>query len=140
MSLDDFEKQLRRRPLRSVPADWREEILKSARNTAKRHPSLSDAEPMIWWREFLLPLRWHLAGISAAWLLFALLNIDPSFTPIPTMAKQDSPSPRQFLMALRESRRQLLELIQTPVTETDPAPRAVVPPRRSELQSSTVMA
>ena len=93
------------------------------------------------WREILYPLRWHLAGMSAAWLVVALLNVEPSPAPTAIMSRQkDSPSARQLLMALRENRRQLLELIGPPVTEPAPPPRAPVPPPRSELRSATVMA
>ena len=28
------------------------------------------------WREFLFSLRWHLAGMSAVWLVIALLNLN----------------------------------------------------------------
>jgi hypothetical protein len=92
-------------------------------------------------REILYPLRWHLAGMSAVWLVVALLNVEPSPASTNMMSSQkDSPSPRQLLMALRENRRQLLELIEPPVTEAAPPPRAPVPPPRSELRSVTVMA
>src|SRR5437773_8530813 len=43
-----------------------------------------------WWR-LLLSLRWHLAGLSAAWLLVALLNIDHSPAPTSSVAKQNNP-------------------------------------------------
>ena len=92
------------------------------------------------WRDTLYSLRWHLAGMSAAWLVVALLNFGPSPAPANIMSSQkDSPSPRQLLMALRENRRQLLELIEPPVTEPAPPPRAPVPSPRSELRSATVM-
>jgi len=92
-------------------------------------------------RKILYPLRWHLAGMSAVWLVVALLNVEPSPASTNMMSSQkDSPSPRQLLMALRENRRQLLELIEPPVTEPAPPPRAPVPPPRSELRSATVMA
>ncbi len=93
------------------------------------------------WREILYSLRWHLAGMSAAWLVVALLNLGPSPAPTTIISTQEnSPSPRQLLMALRENRRQLLELIEPPVTEPAPPPRAPVPPPRSELRPATVMA
>ena len=92
-------------------------------------------------REILYPLRWHLAGMSAVWLVVALLNAEPSPAPAVVMSREkDSPSARQLLMALRENRRQLLELIEPPVTEPAPPPRAPVPPPRTELRSATVMA
>lgn len=86
-------------------------------------------------RRLLLSLRWHLAGMSAIWLLVALLNIEHSPSPTATMAKENIPSPRQILTALVENRRLLLELVEPSVTEP-----TALPPRRSEFQSPTAMA
>jgi hypothetical protein len=76
--------------------------------------------------------------MSAAWLLTALLNMDPSSVPAPSLAKQNRPSPRQLLMALRENRRQLMELIES--TTPTAVPAATSPSRRSENQLPTAMA
>src|SRR3989442_889103 len=130
MNADDFEKQLQRQPLRSVPAEWRSETLQATRAPRTTH----HAPTTSWWREFLPPFRWHLAGMSAAGLLIALLNIDHSSAPATITATQNTPSAQQLLTALRENRRQLLELIEPPVTEPAPVPRTFVPPRRSQLQ------
>ena len=62
------------------------------------------------WRDMLLSLRWHLAGLSAAWLVVLVLNIDHSQAPSSVLAKQNIPSAQQLLTALRENRRQVLEL------------------------------
>src|SRR5258706_14889379 len=75
----------------------------------------------------LQSLRWHLAGLGAAWLAIALLNIDHTPTVSRSIAQQHVPSPRQLLTALRENRRQLFEMIGTPVTGP-----VLAPPRRSE--------
>ena len=86
-------------------------------------------------RELLLSFRWHLAGMSAVWLLVVLLNRDHSPALAQNIVKENIPSPQRLLASLRENRRQLLELIEAPVIE--PAP---VPPRRSELQAASLMA
>lgn len=91
-------------------------------------------------RQLLRSFRWHLAGMSAAWVIIALLNTDHSAAPAPTLAKRNDSSPRQLLTALRENRRQLLEMIGAPVTEPVPSADTLVPRRRSELPSSTSMA
>lgn len=62
-------------------------------------------------RHWLAPLRWHLAGLGAAWLLVAALNADPSVAERPTLARKNSPTAQEVIMALRENRRQILELI-----------------------------
>jgi len=90
--------------------------------------------------EFLLPLRWHLAGMSALWLLAALLSIDRTSTPSQT-AKASSPSPQMAAVTLFENRRQLAEMINAPTDETappTPAPQPFIPRRRSAIQPSAV--
>jgi len=94
--------------------------------------------------EFLRPLRWHLAGMTAAWIVVAVLNIDrPSSSPT---TRQASASPRQLLAELRENRRQILELVESSVTQPDaggaaplPAPPPFMPRRRSEAQSESAV-
>ena len=90
-------------------------------------------------RAVLQSLRWHIAGLSAVWALIVLLRVASDGAPAPTLAQQSAPQ-RQLLMALRENRRQLLELIESPADAVSPAPPAVVAPRRSEIQLPTAMA
>ena len=75
------------------------------------------------WRQFLWSLRWHLAGVSAAWVVAMLLSIDPAPASAQRVAQHDTPSPQQLLAALRENQRQLRELIATPAGEPAPEPR-----------------
>jgi hypothetical protein len=91
-------------------------------------------------REFLLPLRWHLAGMSALWLLAALLNTDRAST-APQTAKASSPSPQVVAAALFENRRQLAEMINSPADDaatSTPVPQPFIPRRRSAIQPSSV--
>ena len=140
MNADDFEKQLEQQPLRTVPPAWRAEILRAAR--ANLQPLPGPARPVssqpFSWGESLLRWRWHLAGLSAAWLLIALLNIDHSSAPATLSRTQNPPSTQQLLTALRENRQQLLELMQPSATEAAPWPRTFIPPRRSQLQTTAM--
>ncbi len=120
---------IRQRVLASLAPD----ITKGA--AEKASPSLGDSL-----RALLLSLRWHLAGMAAVWLMAALLTMDPSSSPLSASAQRNTPSPRQFLAALRENRRQLLELIDPPDAESSPARPPSVPLRRSEIQSSIAIA
>lgn len=86
------------------------------------------------WRQLLWSLRWHLAGLSAAWLVVMALSMDTTPAPTHGMARQDAPSPRQLLAALRENQRQLLELIGAPAAEPAPAPQKPMPSPRSQAQ------
>ena len=86
-------------------------------------------------------MRWHLAGMAAVWLLVTVLNIDISPRPTANLAQEKLPTPRQLWAALRENRRQLLELMEVPIpAEAAPARPADVPQRRSELESTTAIA
>jgi hypothetical protein len=86
------------------------------------------------WRQFVWSLRWHLAGLSAAWLVVMALSIDQTPAPTPQVARQDAPAQRQLLAALRENQRQLRELIGTPAAEPAPEPQKPAPSPRSQVQ------
>jgi hypothetical protein len=89
-------------------------------------------------REFLLPLRWHVAGMSALWVLAAVLSMGGG-TPTSRVAENSAP-PVQVLAALYENRRQLAEMIDARADEVvTPAPQPVVPRRRSALEPSSVV-
>jgi len=103
------------------------------------HRGLKSSEDRPSMRMLLRSLRWHLAGMSAVWLFVVLLNLEHSSF-VPSIAEQKAASPRQLLLALRENRRQVLELTDPGVTESAPAPAAVVPSRRTQLSSSNAMA
>jgi len=67
-------------------------------------------------REFLFSLRWHLAGMSAAWLVVVLLNLNigHSASLASAMPREKIPPAQIILAALRENRRELMQMIQTP--------------------------
>jgi len=90
-------------------------------------------------RALLNSLRWHAAGLGALWAIILVLHSASDAPAAPVLAKK-SPPPRQLLMALRENRRQVLELIESPPTVTAPAPPSTAVPRRSEIQIATAMA
>jgi hypothetical protein len=92
-------------------------------------------------RELLLPFHWHLAGLSAAWTVIVLLNLESSPTAEGSVTKNEASPSRQLLTALRENRRQIVELLGREYTgEPAPEPPAFVPKRRGEIQSTNSMA
>jgi hypothetical protein len=88
------------------------------------------------WRERVIALRWHLAGMTAVWVLVALLHFERPSASTTLVAKNSAATPRQFLVALIENRRQLVEMIDPAQSENPPAPQPFVPRRRSESQPS----
>ena len=106
-------------------------------------PSERDTTPPLGIRflgEFLLPLRWHLAGMSALWLLATLLSVDRASTP-PQTANASPPSSQVVATALFENRRQLAEMINSPVDDAAisiPVPQPFIPRRRSAIQPTSV--
>ncbi len=115
MKPDDFEAQLRRQSLRPIPVEWRDGILQKAQ-------AASDARLSSWWRELLWPCPQAWAGVAAAWCLVLGLHLASRTPEGKTSGAIAEPSP-QMLMALREQRQMLAELIE---------PLPTLPPRRRE--------
>jgi len=92
------------------------------------------------WRQLLWSLRWHLAGMAAAWLVAALLSIDRTPASAWDVTRRGAPSPRQLLATLLENQRQLRELIGTPTTEpvtVPPKPTSTPHSQREPLSSAS---
>jgi hypothetical protein len=87
------------------------------------------ARETISWREIARSLRWHLAALSAAWVVVMILNIDHSPSAVAMIPREKIPSPQQLWASLRESRRLLLEFSDAPVVEM-----SAVPGRQSEME------
>src|SRR5437667_8002777 len=68
------------------------------RGSARRRPSAL--------RIFLLSVRWHLAGLGAAWLVVLLLNIDRASGPPSAQVAAHILSASQLMAAVKENRRQ----------------------------------
>jgi uncharacterized protein YjiS (DUF1127 family) len=90
------------------------------------------------WRSVLMLVRqtrWHLAGMSALWLVAAWLGtLNDSPAEMASEAKPGVPMPERVIASLRENRRQVSELLNTTPADAKPpaAPSALPPGRRSE--------
>ena len=84
------------------------------------------AREAVSWRDFARSLRWHFAALSAAWMVLAMLNMDPAPGAVAAIPRDKIPTPQQLWASLRESRRLLLEYSDVPAVEP-----VVVPGRRS---------
>jgi hypothetical protein len=79
-------------------------------------------------REFIFSLRWHLAGMGAAWLVIVLLSLNVGHsTSLASAIPREKVPPAQIILAsLRENRRELLEMIQ-PAETREARPPKVFP-------------
>lgn len=92
-------------------------------------------------RELFLSLRWHLAGMGAAWLVIALLNLNVGHSThlASAMPREKIPPAQIILASLLENRRELLEMIQPSETRgARPAKLFPLQPR-SERPDETLM-
>jgi hypothetical protein len=94
------------------------------------------------WREFLLSLRWHLAGMSAVWLVIVLLNLNVghSVSLASAVPAGKIPSAQIILASLRENRRELLETIQSSESREARPPKLFPVQPRSERFPETLSA
>lgn len=88
------------------------------------------------WDRLVMPLRWHAAGLTAIWIVIALLNTERPATK-ETAAKVSSPE--QLFIAMQENRRQVLELTES-ADRLRPALQPYAPRRRSEAVPSFAVA
>jgi len=150
MKPDEFEKRLYSRPMRQVPADWRQEILSAARQASlpehaprtthhvSQSPSLLSTlkhqlSTLLWPH----PTAW--AGLAVAWVVILGFNLTTREA-TPLVAKRGSAPSPQIFMAFQEQERLLSELLgprETPVAER---PKPTQPRPRSELRHGLLMA
>lgn len=117
--------------------DIRETVVASVYDCRTHSPAVTDRRYN--WREFLISLRWHLAGMGAAWLIIVLLNLNIGHaTNLASAIPRAKIPPAQIILAaLRENRRELLEVIQ-PSESRDVRPTKLFP--RSERPYETLAA
>jgi hypothetical protein len=86
------------------------------------------------WREFFFSLRWHLAGMSAVWLVVAFLSLNAghSASLAASVPTQKIPSAQIIMASLRENRRQLLELMQPAEARGEQPQKPILPRPRSQ--------
>ncbi len=76
MSTEDFEDQLRRVPMREVPAGWRGEILgERMRDEGGRRKGNTDSAQS-WWRDLLWPSPLAWGALACVWVVIAAANAD----------------------------------------------------------------
>ncbi len=127
---EQFERRLNRQPLRPIPSEWREDILREGRRVVGPNQK---SRPSLFLAFNLQPstlFRW--SALAAVWVVILALNhAARDTTPIVT-AKSTPPSP-QMLLALRQQQKLLAELIEPAATRDADKPKSFVPRPRSEL-------
>jgi hypothetical protein len=124
----DFEKRLQEQPMREIPSQWREEILRAARPQTVVAP---------WWREWLWPCPRAWAGLAAAWGFILLLNVT---TPDePATAGQKSSASWQGFAFLQQETEIIARLSDTEESRpAPPPPPAATKPRSSRRVKQAV--
>ena len=125
--------------MRSIPGEWRDEILSVAAGVSRRHSpsheSTFAAPTKVWWRELLWPCPQAWAGLAAVWGVILVLNLASRDPVEAAKTSKAAPAPK-LLIALREHRRLLAELIgSTTVLES---PKPFEPRPRSEISHPIV--
>ena len=134
MNSDDFEKRLQRVPLREIPPDWRESILRRA---APSQPSTLDPRPSffstLFWPN---PKAW--AGLAAVWVLIFALRLGASGGS-PMVAAIPTPSSPDVVATFKDQQKILVELIGSNEPQEIDKPRQFPVGPQSERQSSISM-
>jgi hypothetical protein len=130
MKPDEFEQQLQSQPLRSVPSEWRAEILGAAHAARAAHEPRVTRQATIFplWRKWLWPSPQAWAALAAVWMVLIALHL--AGPPMPPSIANQSPSPEKR-MAVAAQRRELARLLDVPA-DSAPAPEPTVPGPRSE--------
>jgi len=146
-NMDDFEQQLKYRPIRPVPVEWRAEILTAAkavsdtqhatRNTQSLLSTLTfQCVAMKLWQELIWPCRRLWLGMAAIWLVVLAVNMATNEEPKIAASQMPPPTP-EMVAALREQK-QLLVQLRDPVASS-PTPPAIAPRPRSEKRETIML-
>jgi hypothetical protein len=107
--MNEFEKQLANQPLKSVPTEWRAQILKKARAQATGDVRATESRPLSWLRELLWPCPQAWGALAAVWIVIAAFKfITPGAAPAMNVEMAKAP-----VTSVSEQRRELANLLDT---------------------------
>lgn len=128
----DFEKKLAEQTLRELPPEWRSEILAAAKTQA----SAPQQNMFATFRGHLCSLLWPhpraWAALATVWMAVLFLNFSSDSDAPAVMAK--NPTSPDWISALREQQRLLVELTQNAERAAVDRPKATTPSPRSQLR------
>lgn len=137
MNSDDFEQRLQRQPLRSLPSEWRAEILRKAQQAVPLDTSNLCPLPSPWWREWLWPCPQAWAGLAAAWMIIVGLHLStPDAASASAVRVQTSPV--QLRQAIQEKLQLLAELNPPGEASFAEPPKPYRPKPRSERRPAAI--
>jgi hypothetical protein len=121
MKPDDFEAQVQRQALRSIPTEWRAEILQAAKAgheisaTQAAPRSREEAARMVipWWQRWLWPCPQAWVGLAGVWLAILALQWGSTESG-PVMTAQEKLQPSPSLLQMVKEQRQLLASVAAP--------------------------
>ena len=132
----EFEKKLRRQPVKEIPPAWRADILSAARAEQPiRHSSfvirpgwlstLNSQLSTFFWPH---PRAW--AGLAAVWIFILMLNFS-MWEKSPVVAEKSSPPSPEVIVELRKQQRLFAELMGANETPEADWPKVFSPQPRS---------
>jgi hypothetical protein len=129
---DEFEKRLQRQPIRELPSEWREEILRGATPSSHspfviHHSFLSTLSSRLSTLLWPHPKAW--AGLAAAWIVIAVIQFTSSDRTEIIATKAAPPSSDAMVMLQRQNHL-LAELFEEmPLKGTDRPKHGLTQPR-----------
>ncbi len=135
--MNEFEKKLQEQNFRSIPSNWRTNILQSAKSQAEsKETFLSRLNTQITALLWPHPKAW--AGVAAAWVLILGANITMNGDTNRSGFKSGQ-APLAYSERLREQQQLLVQLTQTPAPVAEP-PKVFKPRPHSERRRSVASA
>jgi hypothetical protein len=135
MNPNDFEKRLQRQPLRKIPSEWRNQILKSA--TPVPHVSRFTLHSFLSTLLWPNPKAW--AGLAAVWILIIALHV-AGHESTPMMATISATSSSDTVITLKEQQKILVELMGNNDSNDTEKPRNFPAQPHTERRRATSMA
>lgn len=136
MNPDDFEKKLQQQQMRSVPSEWRAEILHAANAVTSSRLSTVDPQPKSWLHQLFWPCPQAWAGVGGIWLVILALNASSADH---TQVTAEAAPSAQLIMALLELRREPGDSAESSSVQPAEPPKPIIPRPRSERRITTAM-
>ena len=103
--MNEFEKQLASQPLKSVPPEWRGQILREARAQVSRDVPASHSRS--WLRELFWPAPQAWGALAAVWIVIAVFR----FTTPGAATANSGMVAKNRVISVSEQRRELANLL-----------------------------